>query len=171
MTDRLTMLLAAQFADHTSVETGPTVVTSSGLHATRFDDGAVAIVLDKQDGPASALHLSCAQADELARYFRTLRRANEPQSILDEAREIVAGARRQTHGEPERNSEAIALVWSALLVDVLQPGAKVSPALVNLMMAGMKLVRAAKDPAFRDHHLDAIGYLHLNEVCGYVNPK
>ena len=36
--------------------------------------------------------------------------------------------------------------------------------------SGMKLVRAAKDPAFRDHHLDAIGYLHLNEVCGYVNP-
>ena len=43
---------------------------------------------------AAALHLSAAQAAELDRFFRTIRPAGEPSSILDEAREIVAGARR-----------------------------------------------------------------------------
>ena len=117
---------------------------------------------------AAALHLSAAQAAELDRFFRTIRPAGEPSSILDEAREIVAGARRQTHGEPERNSEAIALVWTALLSDYLKPGAQIPPALANVMMAGMKLVRASHNLEHRDHPRDVIGYMHLNEVCGYV---
>lgn len=171
MTDRLTRLLAAQFADHTSVETGPTVVTSSGLHATRFDDGAVAIVLDKQDGPASALHLTSAQADELARYFRTLRPANEPRSILDEAREIIYGDREQTHGAPDRNLRAIAGIWTALLRDELKEGHDVTPQFVCLMMAGLKLARAANRPAFRDHATDAVGYLALMERCGFIEKE
>lgn len=154
----------------------PVYITESGLRAVRHADGSVGIIAHTgpprvdDSGPA-ALHLSAAQAAELDRFFRTIRPAGEPSSILDEAREIIAGARRQTHGEPERNSEAIALVWTALLVDVLKPGARLSPAIVNLMMAGMKLVRASKDPAHRDHSLDVVGYVHLNEVCGYVNPK
>lgn len=152
----------------------PMYITESGLRAVRHKDGSVGVIVDTLDdvnGYKAAMHLSAAQAAELDRFFRTIRPAGEPSSILDEAREIVAGARRQTHGEPERNSEAIALVWSALLVDLLKPGARLSPAIVNLMMAGMKLVRASKDPAHRDHSLDVVGYVHLNEVCGYVNPK
>lgn len=153
----------------------PVYITASGLRAVRHSDGSIGVFVDTQLGDVNSyrvgIHLDARQAEDLDRFFRTIRPAGEPRSILDEAREIVAGARRQTHGEPERNSEAIALVWTALLVDVLKPGARLSPAIVNLMMAGMKLVRASKDPAHRDHSLDVVGYVHLNEVCGYVNPK
>lgn len=148
----------------------PFFVGGSGVTLHAFDDGGAAIIMTEGEH-RTALHLNPEQAKQLAGFVRILHAKVEPSSILDEAREIVAGARQQIHGAPERNSEAIALVWSALLVDVLRPGARIGPAVVNLMMAGMKLVRASKDPGYRDHSLDVIGYVHLNEVCGYVNPK
>lgn len=156
--------------------TDPVYITANGLRAVRHADGALGIIVrngaDALPAAApAAIHLSAPQAEDLARFLGIVQKATEPPSILDEAREIVAGARRQTHGAPERNSEAIALIWTALLTDYLKPDAKLPPALVNLMMAGMKLVRASKDTRHRDHQLDVVGYVHLNEVCGYVNPK
>lgn len=151
-------------------EDGAHFVGNLGVSAHAFDDGALGIVLGAGEGPKQAMHFSPGQAEQLRGFLRIIDANSRPRSLLDEAREIVAGARKQTHGAPERNSEAIALVWTALLVDLLKPDAKIPPPLVNLMMAGMKLVRASKDTRHRDHQLDVIGYVHLNEVCRYIDP-
>jgi len=91
-------------------------------------------------------------------------------SILDEAREIIHGDREQTHGAPDKNLRAIGHIWTAILADKLAPGAEIGPALVCLMMAGLKLARAANRPAHREHALDVVGYMALLERCGFLEP-
>lgn len=89
-------------------------------------------------------------------------------SILDEAREIVFGDREQTHGEPAKNLRAIGHIWTAILAGKLQPDATIEPEIVCLMMAGLKLARAANRPSHREHALDTVGYMALMERCGFL---
>lgn len=121
--------------------------------------------------PAVQLVPLAAQAADLARFFRTVRPADEPPSILDEAREIIHGDREQTHGKPDRNLRAIASIWTAVLGAHLQDGEQVTPQLVCLMMAGLKLARAANRPSHRDHIRDVVGYAALMERCNFLDPK
>lgn len=90
-------------------------------------------------------------------------------SILAEAHRIVYGDREHTHGAPDRNLRAIADIWSAILRDRLQPGFVVTPELVCLMMAGLKLARAANRPRHREHAVDVVGYMCLLERCGWID--
>jgi hypothetical protein len=89
-------------------------------------------------------------------------------SILDEAREIIHGDREQTHGEPDKNLRAIAHIWTAILAAKLRPGTEIGPEFVCLMMAGVKLARAANRPAHREHALDVVGYMALMERCDFL---
>lgn len=154
--------------------TGPVYITGTGLRAVRHDDGSVGVIVSADPADPndyrSALHLSAAQAAELDRFFRTIRPAGEPRSILDEAREIVHGDREQTHGSPDHNLRAIAKIWSALLRDRLRDGDDVTPQMVCLMMAGLKLARASNRPSHREHALDVAGYMALMERCGWIDP-
>lgn len=80
----------------------------------------------------------------------------QAQDILDEARSIVTGARRQTHGEAERSFEKIARGWSEIL------GIEVAPFKVALCMDWLKTVRAVDgDSTQRDHFVDKCGYSAL----------
>ena len=151
--------------------TGPVYITGTGLRAVRHDDGSVGVIVQSNDDYRSALHLSAAQAAELDRFFRTMRPASDPPSILDEAREIIYGDREQTHGQPDHNLRAIAKIWSALLRGVLKDGHDVTPQLVCLMMAGLKLARAANRPSHRDHARDTVGYMALLERCGFIDKE
>lgn len=83
-------------------------------------------------------------------------------SILDEARRIVYGDREQTHGEPARNLQAIATMWTPIF------GAPVTPQQVCLAMIALKVARAVNSPAHRDHWTDVAGYVALAERCGFV---
>lgn len=94
----------------------------------------------------------------------------QARTILDEAREIIHGDREQTHGEPAKNLRAIGHIWTAILQSQLRPDATITPELVCLMMAGLKLARAANRPSHREHALDTVGYMALMERCGFLEP-
>lgn len=165
---------AARQGGRVKGDSTPVYVTEAGLRACRHADGSVGIIVDEKDRPGrarAAMHLSASQAAELDRFFRTIRAADEPRSILDEAREIVHGDREQTHGAPDHNLRAIAKIWSALLRDRLRDGDDVTPQMVCLMMAGLKLARASNRPEHRDHARDTVGYIALLERCGFLEPE
>lgn len=83
--------------------------------------------------------------------------AGARETIADEAKRIVTGARRGTYGNPERNFERIALFWTAYFkakgVDIVITAADVSP-----MMRLMKEARLVENPTHRDSFVDIIGY-------------
>lgn len=85
--------------------------------------------------------------------------ADEPQSVLDEAKSIVAGARATEYGEGAENSlPRIAAYWSTYL------GRELSARDAANMMVLLKMARESHKPK-RDNHVDAIGYLALAEQC------
>jgi hypothetical protein len=90
-------------------------------------------------------------------------------TILAEARNLIYGEREQSHGAPDRNLQAIARIWTAILSSHLKAGAEVSAPLVCLMMAGLKLARAANKPSHREHALDVVGYMALMERCEFLD--
>jgi len=154
------------------VSEGAHFVSAAGIGAHEFPDGSLSLVQEVGEGqPKHAMHLSAAEVDALQGFLRLVDGARRPPSILDQAREIVAGDREHTHGQPDHNLRAIAAIWSALLRDKLQPDTAISPQLVCLMMAGLKLARASNRPGHREHALDVVGYMALMERCGYVEPE
>lgn len=81
--------------------------------------------------------------------------APRPPDVLDTARKIVRGDREQDYGPPERNLTRIGVVWGALL-----DRDPIPPRTVAVMLAGMKVVRAA-GRTNRDDLIDGAGYLLL----------
>lgn len=80
--------------------------------------------------------------------------------ILSTAGEYVTRDRAATHGKAEDGFAAIAQVWSAL--DAARGDRPRSALDVALYMAGLKLVRAATNPAHPDNWVDLSGYA----ACG-----
>jgi hypothetical protein len=82
--------------------------------------------------------------------------------LLDEAKKIVTGARRQTYGAPEDNFRVIADLWATYLrrthaghiTGVLRVEAKD----VAQMMILMKVARLAESPDHHDSVVDIAGY-------------
>jgi len=78
-------------------------------------------------------------------------------AIADEAKRIVAGARRSAYGSPENNFERIARFWTAYFQntgrDLVITAADVSP-----LMRLMKEARLCESPSHRDSFVDLIGY-------------
>lgn len=149
-----------------------TFAGDTGVAAVVFRDGALTITLGESATAASrqAMHLSPGQAEQLRGFLRVYAAAARPPDLLDEARSIVQGDRERTHGRPDRNLLAIAAIWTALLREQLRDGHQVTPQLVCLMMAGLKLARASNRPSHREHALDVVGYMALAERCGYIDP-
>lgn len=89
-------------------------------------------------------------------------------TALDEARDVIYGDRERTHGNPARNLNAIAEMWTAYLaVKLDQLGVEISPNLnakdVCAMMNLVKVARFANDQSHRDNVVDGIGYWALVE--------
>jgi hypothetical protein len=84
--------------------------------------------------------------------------------IIEEAGDIVAGARNTAYGGPEDNFLRIARLWNAHLENIgLQGGLK--PADVGAMMGLMKQARLAQTPDHRDSLVDIIGYAVCQARC------
>ncbi|TWU12879.1 hypothetical protein CA54_17050 [Symmachiella macrocystis] len=75
-------------------------------------------------------------------------------SILAEAELLTAKNRQEAYGDYREQSRDVAAVWSVLT------GVAITPRMVPLMMAALKLVRESGKPK-RDNRVDACGYLHL----------
>ncbi|WP_287882738.1 DUF6378 domain-containing protein [Paracoccus sp. (in: a-proteobacteria)] len=80
--------------------------------------------------------------------------------ILSTAGDYVTRDRAATHGRAEGGFAAIAQVWDAL--DAARGDRPRSVLDVALYMAGLKLVRAATNPAHADNWIDLAGYA----ACG-----
>ena len=78
-------------------------------------------------------------------------------NILEEAQEIVAGSRNDDYGDPERNHERIARLWSDYL------GTEISPRDVCSMMILLKVSRDRFQPK-RDNAVDIAGYAYLMDM-------
>ena len=92
-----------------------------------------------------------------------IRMQAQPQSILDEAREIIYGDREKTYGSPDKNLCAIAGYWSNHILTRFGVHHAITGADVCIMMTLLKAARLGNDLTHRDSLVDAAGYLALLE--------
>lgn len=89
-------------------------------------------------------------------------------TILQVAEAIVSGDREKTYGNPSKNLDTIAEMWTAWLRArglLASDAASLNCDDVALMMVQLKLARLANDPWHLDSLVDAAGYLRLVERC------
>jgi len=79
-------------------------------------------------------------------------------AIADEAKRIVAGARRSAYGKPEDNFDRIARFWQAYFENTGRASAKVKAEDVSPLMRLMKEARLCETPDHRDSFVDLVGY-------------
>lgn len=86
--------------------------------------------------------------------------------ILLEASNIVNGSRQDQYGDPERNHDTIAAIWTILLrrAGILPPDIAITGQHVCLLMVGMKLARLANTLDHRDSQIDIAGYIALLSI-------
>jgi hypothetical protein len=77
-----------------------------------------------------------------------------------EAQAIIYGNREQTYGNPAKNLQVIADMWTAYLSDT---GQKISVNDVCVMMILLKAARLANSPEHHDSQVDICGYAALME--------
>jgi hypothetical protein len=78
-------------------------------------------------------------------------------TIADEAKSIVAGARRSAYGKPEDNFARIAHLWTGYAKAKGWP-IEFTAADVSPLMRLMKEARIVESPDHRDSHVDLVGY-------------
>jgi hypothetical protein len=88
-----------------------------------------------------------------------------PKTILDEAREIVDGARQKAYGPPEDNFKDIALAWGTFL------GIKITGQQVAEMMILLKAMRLRGNPNHWDSLIDIAGYAYCASLLGTKDGK
>lgn len=89
-------------------------------------------------------------------------------TILEEAQEIIYGDREKTYGDPARNIQAIADLWSSYMAATTSKRnglVHVSKEDVCNMMILMKVARLINTPDHRDSLVDIAGYAALTARC------
>ena len=84
--------------------------------------------------------------------------------FLDEANNLINGARNKAHGDPLENHQRIAGIWSVIL------GVEISAYQASLMMVGLKLARASYAP-IDDTFIDMCGYAALSGEISHREAK
>jgi len=82
---------------------------------------------------------------------------DEPKSVLDEAKSIIHGKRRDDYGPATESFNRIAIMWGQIL------GMEIKPREVALCMVALKICRDVNKPQ-RDNLVDVIGYASLAEM-------
>ena len=73
----------------------------------------------------------------------------------------VLGERQKQYGNPQPNFARIGRMWGAILNRDAVPAHEVA-----LMMASLKIIRIANDPANEDSWIDLLGYIqHGQEIA------
>ena len=84
------------------------------------------------------------------------------------AHSLVYGKRNQDYGPPTKDFTRTGKIWGAMLED-WEPGTPISPEMVALMMAALKVSRLCETPDHFDSRVDTIGYvLTLDRVIRNV---
>lgn len=87
------------------------------------------------------------------------------QTTADKAQEIIYGDRESTYGEPSKNLNVIAGLWSTYT------GTEITAPDVCNMMVLLKVARLKNTPGHDDSMIDAIGYTLLQERILKENAK
>lgn len=160
-----------------------TTIGELKAEAARLEKIAIAEYLPTPDdlfegitGPAAPDHdtmtetfgapeLYAVSIDDARKMFEPPEPKDVKIAIADEAKNIVAGARRAAYGKPEQNFERIARFWDAYFrnrgVALLGPNGenvKITAADVSPMMRLMKEARLCETPDHRDSFVDLVGY-------------
>jgi hypothetical protein len=80
-----------------------------------------------------------------------------PESVLDEAKRITGGERRDDYGHPAEDFARTARMWTGILAGKLREGAEITAMDVPLCMIAVKLARQAHRHK-RDNLVDIAGY-------------
>ena len=86
-----------------------------------------------------------------------------PFTALDKAKDIIYGDREQTYGNPAKNFDCIATMWSAYLTSRFDFADQLTAKDVCYLMTLLKVARLANDPSHEDSIVDGIGYLGCAE--------
>lgn len=97
-------------------------------------------------------------------YGGTAKLPSAKKSILDEASEIVSGARRKAYGRPENNFARIAALWNAYLNGKPNGPLPITNEDTALMMILVKVARLIESPNHRDSMVDLAGYAATLEM-------
>lgn len=123
-----------------------------GADVTIHEDGIssqVSIVADKGFlAPVNTNQMAVAQA---------------PQSLLQEAHQVIYGDREQTYGDPGKNMRTIANYWNIHLNAAKSINAGLTEVDVAGMMILLKQARLANNPTHRDSLVDIAGYAGLQD--------
>lgn len=86
---------------------------------------------------------------------------NTRTAVLNEAAKIISADRAVTHGDAEKSFEAMADYWTTYLQkeNVIEPGVRIWPRQVGMMMILFKLARTHNNPKHRDNYVDMAGYV------------
>jgi hypothetical protein len=95
---------------------------------------------------------------------RSKKTTGRKKTVLQEADEIVNGPRQADYGHPKEDFLRTGMIWTAILLRKLVPGAAVEPHEVGLMMAGLKISREVNKHK-RDNLVDGSGYLQTVAMC------
>lgn len=79
------------------------------------------------------------------------------ETIDEEAHRIVYGDREKTYGDPNKNFNKLALMWTGTLLDKLKPGVQLSANDIALCLVQLKVSRESFKPN-RENRVDGIGY-------------
>lgn len=80
------------------------------------------------------------------------------ESLLQQADNLINGARQQEYGDKLQNFSQIAMGFQMVLAAKLQQYAEITAEDVALCMMQVKIARLAKSPDHRDSILDVAGY-------------
>lgn len=81
-----------------------------------------------------------------------------PETVLDEAKKLVYGARQNAYGHPFDDFSKTATLWSPIL------GVQVTPEQVALCMIQVKISRLLNTPEHHDSQVDIAGYVATYEL-------
>ena len=98
------------------------------------------------DAPAAAVMLAVAAEKTPA-----------AESVLDEAKRITGGERRQDYGHPADDFAHTAMMWNGILAGKLREGAAITAMDIPLCMIAIKLARQSHRYK-RDNLVDIAGY-------------
>ncbi len=123
------------------------------------------------DGSAEGGWQGAWTEEQKAAYDKTLE--DPAVKLLEDAKRIVTGARRNAYGNPEDNFACIAKLWQAYL-DRTKTASEsgiygITPEDVAVMMILMKCARLAETPGHLDSTLDCAGYAACLARCQAVN--
>lgn len=88
-------------------------------------------------------------------------------TIADKAKEIIYGDREQTYGDPRKNLDCIAELWTSYMKDK----AEITADDVCNMMCLLKIARLKNTPAHEDSMTDIVGYTLLQERINAHNTE